>query len=73
MNVSLDTFVNNINPYDITSSPLTITAIGDSGLDDITLWYRYSEDNNLWIGEKNKNIGVRFGIKVFPFTPILNV
>ena len=57
LEVSLETDINSINPYTITSSPLTITANGDSELDNITLYYKYSDDNRTWIEEKNKTIG----------------
>ena len=46
--VLLSTSVNTISPYEQTSSPLTITANGDSRLDNITLNYRYSTDNSSW-------------------------
>jgi len=42
------TSVNNIIPYEIPFSPLTITASGDSQLDDVTLYYRWSGDNTSW-------------------------
>ena len=41
----LRTSVNTISPYTQTSSPLTTTATGDSELDNVTLYYRWSEDN----------------------------
>jgi len=41
----LSTSVNTISPYEITFSPLTTTATGDLGLDNVTLYYRWSEDN----------------------------
>ena len=40
-----NTNVNSITPYEVTTSPLTITATGDSTLDNVTLWYRWSDDN----------------------------
>ena len=45
---SIDTSVDIISPYVCVSSPLTITASGYSGLDNVTLWYRYSNDNASW-------------------------
>ena len=43
-----DTSVDTISPYIITYSPLTITATAASGLDNVTLWYRFSTDNSSW-------------------------
>lgn len=45
---SLVTSVNTISPYIRGSSPLNITATGSSGLDQVTLYYRWSEDNQSW-------------------------
>ena len=45
---SLVTSVNSISPYIRGSSPLNITATGSSGLDKVTLYYRWSEDNQSW-------------------------
>lgn len=45
------TSVNKIIPSNITTSPLTIAANGSSVLDEINLFYRYSDDNVSW--EKN--------------------
>jgi len=43
------TLVNSINPYSLTTSPLTINATSTgSSPDNITLWYRYSTDNSTW-------------------------
>jgi hypothetical protein len=47
----IDTSVNKINPYIISINPLTITAAGDSDLDNVTLYYRWSDDN--WTVGKN--------------------
>jgi hypothetical protein len=43
-----NTSVNSISPYIITYSPFTITATGSSGLNNVTLYYRYSTDNTSW-------------------------
>ena len=43
-----NTTVDTIAPYTVTYEPFTITATGSSGLDNITLWYRYSTDNSSW-------------------------
>jgi len=43
-----NTSVNSISPYIVTYSPFTITATGASGLDNVTLWYKYSIDNSTW-------------------------
>lgn len=45
------TSINKITPSNITSSPLTLIANGSSALDEINLFYRYSDDNATW--EKN--------------------
>lgn len=42
---SLATSVDTISPYHQISSPLTVSATGESGLDNITLYYRWSDDN----------------------------
>jgi flagellin-like protein len=42
---SLNTYVNSISSYIQTSSPFTLTASGDSGLDSVSLYYRWSIDN----------------------------
>ncbi len=43
-----DTTVDTISPYTVTYSPYTITVTGASGLDNVTLYYRYSTDNSSW-------------------------
>jgi len=45
----IETSVDKISPYEVTSSPLTINATGDSCLDNVTLYYRYSSDNASWV------------------------
>lgn len=50
LNPSLDTTVNPFIPYNQTSSPLTVYATGDSRLDNITFYYRWSDDNTSWDG-----------------------
>jgi hypothetical protein len=50
---SLVTSVDTISPYHQTSSPLTVNATGDSGLEIVTLWYRYSADNASWGENEN--------------------
>ncbi len=44
------TSVDLISPYTVTYSPFTIKATGNSSLDNVTLWYRYSTDNSSWDG-----------------------
>ncbi len=44
------TSVDTIYPYNVTESPFTITASGDTDIDSVTLWYRWSEDNQSWDG-----------------------
>jgi len=48
--VSLNTSVDQIRPYTQTST-LSINATGDIRLSNVTLFYRYSEDNQTWSGE----------------------
>ena len=48
----INTYVDTIDPYIITTNPLTITATGDTGLDNVTLYYRYSSDNSTWDNPK---------------------
>jgi len=45
---SIDTSVDTISPYLITSSPFNINATGNSDLDNVTLYYRWSDDNSSW-------------------------
>jgi hypothetical protein len=45
---NLNTSVNTINPYLQSSTPLSATATGYSGLDNVTLFYRSSSDNATW-------------------------
>ncbi|KYK21402.1 hypothetical protein AYK21_04870 [Thermoplasmatales archaeon SG8-52-2] len=42
--------VDKISPYSygVAQSPLNITATGSSGLDQVTLYYRWSDDNQSW-------------------------
>ncbi|EMR73653.1 protein of unknown function (DUF2341), partial [Thermoplasmatales archaeon SCGC AB-539-N05] len=44
----INTSVDTISPYQQTTTPLNLTAAGQSTLDNVTLWYRYSTDNNSW-------------------------
>jgi len=45
---STNTSINEISPYNVTYSPYTITATGPSDLDNVTLYYRWSDDNISW-------------------------
>ena len=45
---SLFTSVNPISPYIVTSSPKVITATGDTELDKVSLYYKWSDDNESW-------------------------
>ncbi|HEB37043.1 MAG TPA: type IV pilin, partial [Thermoplasmatales archaeon] len=38
----INTWVNTVDPYDVTFSPLSVTATGSNELNNITLWYRCS-------------------------------
>jgi len=42
--------IDKISPYSlgVAQSPLNITATGSSGLDQVTLYYRWSDDNQSW-------------------------
>ncbi|EMR74330.1 Concanavalin A-like lectin/glucanases superfamily, partial [Thermoplasmatales archaeon SCGC AB-539-N05] len=44
--------ISTISPYNVTSSPLNITATasdtGGGSVANVTLWYRYSSDNSSW-------------------------
>jgi len=42
----LDTSVDPITPYNVTTSPFTITATNNTSVDNVSLWYRYSSDNS---------------------------
>jgi len=41
-----DTIVDNICPFNVTYSPYIISATADNSLNNVTLFYRYSVDNN---------------------------
>jgi len=45
---SFNTSVDKISPYNVSSTPLSITATGPSDLDNVTLYYRWSNDNATW-------------------------
>ena len=53
----IDTSVDTISPYNVTSSPKALTATGSSDYDNVTLWYRWSDDNSSWghSGETEQN------------------
>lgn len=53
--LSLDTSINSFSQYLVTDSELSISASGDSRLSLVELWYRYSQDNATWSG--NRTIG----------------
>jgi hypothetical protein len=46
--VTLNTSVDPISPYEQSSSPLSLTATGDLGLNNVSLYYRWSTDNSSW-------------------------
>jgi hypothetical protein len=50
----IDTSVNMTSPYVTSVNPLTITAAGNSDLDSVSLYYRWSDDNSSWTGGLNK-------------------
>ncbi|MDH7517862.1 MAG: hypothetical protein QHH19_05915, partial [Candidatus Thermoplasmatota archaeon] len=43
-----NTSVDDISPYNVVYTPYDITATGNSSLDNVTLWYRWSIDNSSW-------------------------
>lgn len=55
--ISLQTSVNQPNIYYQSEPQLTLSATGDSRLNNVTLWYRYSEDNLSWGQEEYSTIG----------------
>jgi hypothetical protein len=50
ISMRVDTYVDEISPYNIHSSPLTITATGPSDLEYVSLYYRWSKNNMSWEG-----------------------
>ncbi|DAC73089.1 MAG TPA: hypothetical protein DSN98_01985 [Thermoplasmata archaeon] len=48
--IPLETTVNPISPYDQPSPSLSLTASGDFRLNNVTLFYRWSNDNSSWNG-----------------------
>lgn len=44
----IKTYINPFPSYNISKNPLSITATGDSILDNVTLYYRYTTDNISW-------------------------
>ena len=50
----MNTSVNMISPYVTSVNPLTITADGNSDLDNVTLYYRWSDENISWNGGLNE-------------------
>ena len=46
----LNTSVDTIDPYEVLTSPLTITASNVTPVDNVTLYYRWSIDNSSWDG-----------------------
>jgi hypothetical protein len=47
----ITTSINTISPYNQLTSQLTITATGQSYLDNVTLFYRFSSDNTSWVND----------------------
>jgi hypothetical protein len=52
--LAINTSVNMISPYVTSVNPLTITAVGNSDLDNVSLYYRWSDDNISWNGGLNE-------------------
>jgi len=46
----ISTSVDAIIPYESSSSPISLTATGPLNLDNVTLYYRWSDDNSTWDG-----------------------
>ena len=44
----IDTSVDAITPYEIETTPLTVNATSTYDNINVTLWYRYSDDNSSW-------------------------
>ena len=55
--LSLETSVNQPALYHQSEPQLMLSATGDSRLNNVTLWYRYSEDNMSWGQEEYSTIG----------------
>jgi len=60
---TVNTVVDTIYPYAISVSPFSLTATGDDSLDNVTLWYRYSNDNDSW---SSSGPSVNFGRDSYP-------
>lgn len=54
--MAINTYVDEIIPYDIYYIPLTITVSGPSDLDSVELHYRWSKDNSSWSGIQEYSI-----------------
>jgi len=67
----LTTSVDTITPYNQTEYPVTINATGDAGLDNVTLWYRYSNANDTWTG-LNYDSNWLYGREITVTNPIEN-
>ena len=52
----INTYVDEISPYLVSSSPFMITATGPSDLNSVTLYYRWSKDNSTWTGIQQYSI-----------------
>jgi hypothetical protein len=50
----INTSVNKISPYVTSVNPFTITADGNSDLDNVSLYYRWCDDNISWNGGLNE-------------------
>ena len=48
--LSINTFVDDIIPYESPISPRSLTATGSASLDNVTLYYRWNNDNSSWSG-----------------------
>jgi len=53
----INTSVNSINPYTVTTPTIPLTASGSPTLDDVNLLYRYSTDNIIWSTQTLRDIG----------------
>lgn len=49
--LSINTFVDDITPYESPISPRSLTATGSASLDNVTLYYRWNNDNSSWDGD----------------------
>lgn len=57
----IETSVDAISPYEVTTNPKILNATGPQDLENVTLWYRYSPDNVTWGQEEVLNFAMLTG------------